>query len=207
MSRSDAANYAQILDTRDRVAEDPNRTFYQKVRDLGPLGTALRENEDDDKKQTTFGDILRGAIAAGLGYGLGKGVGSTMGLSDSTTDSLAVTGAMLGGLMGITKSGCTKEEKFRVGFLKSAIDKGYFKEAFIGGLLLDPIIGLSSAGQRIGESAGSVMGATDAPSESDTAIVRDKVETELLRQELERVQSARRTSLLKQVLAKRRQQA
>ena len=110
----------------------------------------------------------------------------------------------MGGLMGLTKSASDQQLAFRAAFIKAAIDKGYFKEASIGSMIFSPLTDLSGVAHRVGESTGTVIGGADAPDDTDTDIVRAKVEAELLRQEMERVKAIRRNQILKQVLAKRR---
>jgi hypothetical protein len=147
------------------------------------------------------------AIGGALGYGLGRGIGAAVGLPESRTNALAAAGAAYGGLVGLSKSASDtteRREAFRAGFIKAAVERGYFKKhAFIAPLLLAPLTGLSGVAQQAGTAAGSVLGAADAPDDVDTAIVREKVETELLRQELERVKAQRKSRILKQLLAKR----
>jgi hypothetical protein len=126
-----------------------------------------------------------------------------MGLSEDSTSNVAFTGAMMGGLMGLTKSASDQRLAFRASFIKAAIDNGYFKEASIGSMIFSPLTDISGVAQRVGESSGTVVGGADAPDDTDSDIVRTKVETELLRQELKRVKAIRNNQLLKQVLAKR----
>lgn len=202
MNLQDAGSYAQLMDTRDRVGSDTSIPFYERAQELAPISQQLFSPEDSGKTKT-FGDILSVAIGAALGFGAARGASSVLGLSDSAADALAVTGASLGGLVGLSKTGAA-EEAFRAGYIKAAIEKGYFKSAFIGSLLLAPLTGLSNAAQRVGTSTGSIIGAADAPDDTDTNIVQTKVETELLRQELERVKAVRQVKALKDVLAKRR---
>jgi hypothetical protein len=202
MDLGDAADYAAVLTAQDRVASDPSRSWLQKVRDYIPT-TGLRPASQ--RSSGTFGDILRVAIGGALGYGVARGAASVLGLSDSSTNALSLAGASAGGLMGLTKSGSDERIAFRVAFIKSAIDKGYFtKKAFIAPLILAPISGLTGTMNRIGESAGSVVGSADAPDDVDKDIVQTQVESELLRQEEARVEAQRQNQILKQVLAKRR---
>lgn len=201
MDLRDTAAYAQILDSRDRIASDQGINWYQKSKELGVLSSASRNPQPS--RSSTFGDVLRTAIGSALGYGLGRGAGTVLGLQEDRTNAVAFTGAMMGGLMGLTKSGSDQRLAFRAAFIKAAIDQGYFKEAGIGSMLFSPITDLAGVAQRVGESTGAVIGGADAPDDTDTDVVRSKVEAELLRQELKRVEAVRRNQLLKQVLAKR----
>jgi hypothetical protein len=201
MDLQDTAAYAQILDTRDRLASESGPGWFQRAGELGRLSDASRNPKP---RSSTFGDVLRVAIGGALGYGLGRGASSVLGLSDSSANSVSFTGAMMGGLMGLTKSASDRRAAFRVAFIKAAIDQGYFKGASIGSMLFSPVTDLSGVAQRVGTSTGTVIGGADAPDDTDTDIVRAKVEAELLRQELKRVKAVRTNELLKQVLAKYR---
>lgn len=201
MDLRDTAAYATILDARDRLAGATGGDWYRRAQELGTLSSASRDPKPT--RSSTFGDVLRTAIGSALGYGLGRGASSVMGLSEDSANSVAITGAMMGGLMGLTKSASDQRLAFRASFVKAAIDKGYFKEASIGSMIFSPITDLSGVAHRIGETAGTVIGGADAPDDSDTDIVRSKVETEILRQEMKRIEAIRRNQLLKQVLAKR----
>ena len=203
MDLQDTASYAQILDSRDRIAGDIGSNWYQRAQELGPLGSALRSPQSSKSKSTTFGDVLRTAIGSALGYGLGRGASSVMGLSEDSSSNVAFTGAMMGGLMGLTKSASERQLAFRTAFIKAAIDRGHFKTAFINTLILNPLSSLAHTASRIAENAGAIAGSADAPDDVDADVVRNKVETELLRQELKRVKALRQNQLLKQVLAKR----
>lgn len=202
MDLRDTAAYAQILDSRDRLASETGGNWYQRAQELGTLSSASRDPKPS--RSSTFGDVLRTAIGSALGYGLGRGASSVMGLSDSSTNTVAFTGAMMGGLMGLTKSSNDQRLAFRAAFIKAAIDKGYFKEASLGSMLFSPITDLSGVAHRVGETAGTVVGGADAPDDVDTDIIRTKVEAELLRQEMKRIEAIRRNQILKQVLAKRK---
>lgn len=199
MDLSDAANYAQLLDTRDRLASSPSTNWYERAHELGTVSTAI-DQKKTRRDHTTVGDILRTAIGGALGYGLGRGASAVLGLPSDKTDTIAFTGAMLGGLMGLTKSAEDARTAFRAAFIKAAIDHGYFKEAG----LTAPFTGLSNLATRLSESAGSIIGHADAPDDIDEDVVREKVEAELMRQEASRVEALRRNMLLKKVLAKRR---
>lgn len=202
MDLRDTAAYAQILDSRDRLASETGGDWYRRAQELGTLSSASRDPKSS--RSSTFGDVLRTAIGSALGYGLGRGASSVLGLSDSSASSVAFTGAMMGGLMGLTKSASDQRLAFRASFIKAAIDKGYFtKEASIGSMLFSPITDLSGVAHRVGETTGTVIGGADAPDDIDTDVVRAKVEAELLRQEMKRIQALRRNQILKQVLAKR----
>jgi len=182
-------------------------SFYQKVEQLSPIALQSAAPEKY-RSSTSFGDVLRVAVGAALGYGAARGAGSVLGLPEDKSNALALGGAALGGLVGLSK---TSESKlaFRASFLKAAIESGHFKTAFtkkayVWPLVLAPLTGLSQTAKRVGTQAGSVLGAADAPDDTDADIVRIKVETELLRQELARVRAMKQTQALKELLAKRR---
>ncbi len=190
------------MSSRHSIA-DGSGSLLDKAQELSVLDRVQQSPDSEDTKRT-IGNLLKGVISSAFGYGLAKGISSEMGLPDSVTDSVANAGALLGGLVGLSKIGNDERLAFRAAFVKEAIDKGYFKSALFDWVTDIPMAAANLA-HKGSEATGAALGTIASPSDADEGITKDKVETELLRQELERLRARQQNSALKQILAKRRQ--
>ena len=176
----------------------------------------------------TVGDVLHGAIGAGLGLGVAKGVGGLLGLSDRNRDKLETVGIGLGAMMntGVIKNAedqlverllQMRKQAFQIGCIRALKEAGYFdppeqkKEAFLLPVLnLDPSKlleipkGIGKAVYTAGGTLGSLSGAANAPDETDEDIAQIKARRMMLEEQLEKLQAERANRMLRQVLAKRR---
>jgi len=202
VSIRDAAQLGQLMSSRHGIA-DGSGSLLDKAQELSVLDRVAQSPDSEDTKRT-IGNLLKGVISSAFGYGLAKGISTEMGLPDSVTDSVSNAGALLGGLVGLSKIGSDERLAFRAAFIKSAIDKGYFKKALFDWVTDIPMAAANIA-HKGSEAAGAALGTIANPSDADEGITKDKVETELLRQELERLRGQQQNSALKQILAKRRQ--
>lgn len=185
MGLETASQLSTLMVNSDSIMADQNKSFVDKAADLGRLYMA-RQAEDPSRDIGFFRSVIRTAAGVGLGIGLAQ----------------AFKSEILGSDMDKTAS---DREAFRYGFLKAACEKGYFNKVAFNPLsiIIDPIMGVSAGARGLGEAAGSAVGALGSAGETDEKLVRAKVETELLRQEAERLESERRNSLLKKILARR----
>ena len=89
--------------TENIIMNDPVMSPYEKAVAMQSVANALAQS--DKKGMFTVGDLVRGAIGAGLGYGgarvAGKLLGFSFGLSPSAQKRLGQIGA-IGGLLGNT---------------------------------------------------------------------------------------------------------
>lgn len=203
MSLRDASQLAQLLTARSSIAGGSD-TLLDKAQNLTVLDRALQAPDIEDTR-STVGSLLKGVIGAAFGFGVAKGVSSEMGLSDSSASSVADVGALLGGLVGLSKIGNDERLAFRSAFIKSAIANGYFEKKALLGWVTDLPMAASNLAHKGSEITGASLGTIASPSDADEDITKTKVETELLRQELERLRAQQQNSALRQILAKRRQ--
>jgi hypothetical protein len=205
-----------------------------KVRGL----VELSHMKDQPKKESgiTIGKLFHGLVGAGIGLGVAKAISSKFDIDPSYSSALNYVGAAAGAAlnMGILKRSNMSElpsmEKlasalpvieeqrrnaFQLGFIKAAIDVGYFTKSSAAvlpvpmipitpsGLLSIPR-GISGAIRRSGELVGNIAGAADAPDEDEVDIAKLEVAREMLRERLDSLLAERRNSALRGVLAKRR---
>jgi hypothetical protein len=102
-SSNELVNYTSSLDT---ILNDPFLPASVKTRLTDVLGGAIVRAEPESKLQglVTTGDIIRGAVGAGLGYTTaalgGTLLGSLFAVPRPMLDNLSRTGALAGALMG-----------------------------------------------------------------------------------------------------------
>jgi len=201
VSLRDAAQLAQLISSRRGIAEGSG-SLLDKAEDLSVLDRVEQAPDTEDTKRT-LGNLLKGVIGSAFGFGLAKGISSEMGLPDGAADNVAEAGALLGGLVGLSKIGQDERLAFRAAFVKEAIEQGYFKKALFNWVTDIPMAAANIA-HKGSETAGAALGTIANPGDADEDITKTKVETELLRQELERLKAQQQNSALKQILAKRR---
>jgi len=201
VSLRDAAQLAQLIYSRRGIAEGSG-SLLDKAEDLSVLDRVEQAPDTEDTKRT-LGNLLKGVIGSAFGFGLAKGISSEMGLPDGAADNVAEAGALLGGLVGLSKIGQDERLAFRAAFVKEAIEQGYFKKALFNWVTDIPMAAANIA-HKGSETAGAALGTIANPGDADEDITKTKVETELLRQELERLKAQQQNSALKQILAKRR---
>ncbi len=202
MSLRDAAQLGQLMSSRRGIAEGEG-SLLDKAQELSVLDRTLNSPDSEDTKRT-IGTLLKGVISSAFGYGLAKGIGSEMGLSDDSAENVADVGALLGGLVGLSKIGQDERLAFRAAFIKSAIDNGYFEKKALLSWMTDIPMAAANLAHKGSEATGAALGTISSPGDADEDITKTKVETELLRQELERLRAQQQNSALKQILAKRR---
>ena len=202
MSLRDAAQLGQLMSSRHSIAEGGG-SLLDKAQELSVLDRTLNSPDSEDTKRT-IGTLLKGVISSAFGYGLAKGIGSEMGLSEDSAENVADVGALLGGLVGLSKIGEDERMAFKAAFIKAAIADGYFEKKALLSWVTDIPMAAANLAHKGSETAGATIGTIASPGDADEDITKTKVETELLRQELERLRAQKQNSALKQILAKRR---
>lgn len=208
MTMADAAQLSQLLNARNNVSGN----FFQQAEQLGQLNSAF--NAPPPKSNVpTLGDVIHGAIGAGLGLGVARGVTNILGIDGKFKDRLEDLGMLVGGArnIGYMKTSEERRHAFRLGFLKAAYDKGLLKEAAIAPVNIPLTPDLITAPFRFGTNlakttgglAGTAAGIAASPSSEDEAIAKVQVETELLKRRLAQLEGERKNRLVKALLAQR----
>lgn len=214
MTLGTASNYFNVMRARNDIANNPGYSFMDRVRHSSNL-ESLVDQPAPKSRRWTLGDVIHGAIGAGMGAGIAKGVSRTFGLSPGFADKLETAAMGVGAAMntGVIKRANEEEERrhaFRVGFLKAATASGLMKKAFFMPSIMISPEGLLSIPRSIanavakgGGMIGSAVGAADAPDEEDEKITRLQVHRELLRERLAKLRASQQNDALRDVLAKR----
>jgi len=98
MSLQDAANLIQVTQAKKDIVADESLSLWGRMKALESIDAAAAFAPEQGPA-VTFGDVVKGAIGAGLGYGVGSAVGTFLGLSSGSKSTLKTLGAGLGTLM------------------------------------------------------------------------------------------------------------
>lgn len=228
MSEQSALNYYNTLRARESLATGPGNLF-DRSHQLLEFDRRLNQPAPRERR-TTYGDVFRGLIGAGIGAGVARGVSNVLGIGDRMSDKLETIGMGLGAAMntGRIKRASDEdleymkmEEKnasmiqqrkhaFRLGFLKAAKDTGMLKEALVPVLAVNPadFLNLPSSVARGlasgADAAGRAVGIAASPTEADVDLTEAEIERELLQEKLDRLRRDREAAALRKVLAKRK---
>ena len=222
MSLQDAANLIQINKAKAEISNDQSLSIWGRMKAIESIDAAA-ELQEDKGPMVTVGDVIRGAVGAGLGYGVGAAVGSFLGFSPDTKSKLKLLGAGLGtmlntGIMGMDKTAAEKAEEqeirdaVRYGFLKGAQDCGLLDNPTflkLGFIALTPetfeaparaIAGAtSSAGSLAGSGAATIFG----DDETDEKISKIMLEKRLTERQVDKLRQQRRNKVIAGVLSRR----
>lgn len=210
MTFSHAADFATYQQERDRLGSDPDiLTAIRKVTNL----EAQARRPDDTPRPKSLGKLVNALIGGAVGYTAARAATSALDLSPAFSNKLQTSAAMAGAFMGFAKSASTRSpddamRAFRLGFLKAAMDKGYFKKT--AGVLIDPAGLLSLPRQaaetatRVSSAVGTGAGALTAPDAVEEDLLNLQLEKDLLKQRLKAALVNRQNKQIRDVLAKQR---
>ncbi len=207
------------------LINDPTLSLWGKMHSLTALQDAANEKPKSGP-MISVGDVARGAVGAGLGYGVGTIMGKMFGVAPETLSTFQHMGMGLGTLMNTGIVGMNKNsndqtvqersDAFRYGFIKAALDVGYFeKSAELGRVVLpvgpEFITGPLNAGLRLGQSAavnaGGLAGQMMGDDETDVGITQMRIEQRALQERERAIKAMRGQQTLKKVLDRRRGRA
>lgn len=204
--------------TEREILEDPTLGFWGKTRALDTLHRALKQ---PGPAGVQLGDMVKGALGAGLGAGVGNIMGRFFSAKPSTINTLQSAGMGLGSLLatGVLKmsNDRTDEDRrnaFRFGFVKAALELGLISEdeaptkkeaGFIlpADFLLTPWRTALQAGNLAATNAGAVAGNLTGLDSTDQEITGMLLEQRELEQKAEQLEAKRRGQALRSVLNKR----
>lgn len=210
MTFDNAAAYAVYQDARDRFRSDPDiLTAIRKVTNL----EREAKKESPKNKGSSLGKLVNSVVGGVMGYTAAKAISSVMDLSPEFSTKLQTSAATTGALMGLLKSASAKDPNaaitaFRIGFLKAAMDSGYFKKTAAVGLMVDPASLLSlpraaaEGAARVSSAVGTGIGAASAPDEVEEDLLKLQLEKQLLQQRLRSAIVNRQNRRIRDVLAK-----
>jgi hypothetical protein len=212
MTFEHAAHFATYQQERDRLNQEPD--ILTAIRKATNLDAQARRPEDKLKSSGGLGKLVHALIGGVVGYTAARVATSALDLSPEFSNKLQTSAATAGAIMGFAKSASarTQEEAlkaFRLGFLKAAMDRGYFKTAGFG-LYLDPASVLSlpraaaEGATRVSSAIGSGIGAASAPDEVEEDLMKMQLEKDLLQQRLKSALVNRQNKRIRDVLAKTR---
>lgn len=194
------------------ILQDPSLNLWGKTKALTSL---QNEAAKPDKRSLGLGDVVRGAVGAGLGYGVGTVMGKMFGVSPGTMQTFRNLGMGLGTLMNtgviqMSKHNSSNEERdaFRYGFMKAAVDKGLFKKEAAIVSTLHELIGAPinmgvSMGNLAATNAGVLANQLTGMDETDQDVTRMLLEERELDSTAEKIEAQRKARILKGVLDKR----
>jgi hypothetical protein len=219
MSLQDAANLIQINRAKAEIANDESLSIWGRMKALESIDAAAALQEDPGPT-VTVGDVVRGAVGAGLGYGVGTAVGSFLGFSSDTKSKLKMLGAGLGtllntGIMGMSKNAAEEQEirdAVRYGFLKGAHETGlldhpaFLKLGFIAltpETFAAPVRAISGATSSMGSMTGAGAATIFGDDETDEKISKIMLEKRLMERQADKLRQQRRNKIVAGLLAKR----
>jgi len=212
----------QILlnEARARILQDSTLSEYGKVQSLAALQYATQSAPE--VPHITYGDVIRGAIGAGLGYGISNLLGKFLSVDDDTLSKMRTIGMGLGTMIntGLIK-GASEDDRnaFRLGFLKACADLGVFatdegltKEAAMIPVMFpltpDTFLSPMRAGYNVmtqgAMGAGAGLAAGDAPDDTDVSMVKMELERQELERQADKLEAGKRNRALGVLLKKRR---
>lgn len=255
--------------------------FFDQAKQLG-RENAIANQPAPKSNVPTLGDVVHGAIGAGIGLGIVNGITKLLGVEGKFKERLQDLAMLAGGAWntGYIKTSEERRHAFRLGFVKAAYDKGLLKSALTlngaeatvhqlaptvvearekrraafderasalakdsGGtvtpaqlaelrrqldkempestqlksaaiaplnipitpdLITAPFRMGANMANTAGSLAGSAAGAISSPTGEDEAVAKIQVETELLKQQLAKLEADKKNRLIKSILARRR---
>lgn len=148
MSYADAARFYDVMKAEREIARDDKRGLLEKTRDLAALNQRVGSPHADYRFR--MGDVIKGAIGAGIGYGLMRAYSN--GMHKHVRDTLSNLGAQMGAAMhtqfvkSAEEAGASLERQveridelgpkldrartdaFKLGFVRALVETGYFNE-------------------------------------------------------------------------------
>jgi hypothetical protein len=192
----EAAQLAQVISGKNSIFSS-NRNWLDENKSINSINEAMA------KPSSSLGTVA----LAGLGLGLARGIGAMFGLNSQEQNNLESKSMF----MAMNKTAAEKHEEakhiaFRTGFLKAAMDSGYFEKtsASLFNLLTGPVMTAAGLSLAAGGAAGTLAGGADSADETDEDIAKMHAEKLLLKQQLTELQADRKNSILREVLDKKR---
>ena len=213
-------NEIYLAESRSRIFQDPSLSEYGKVQALAAISQAA--SAQPEAPHITYGDVMRGAIGAGLGYGVSSLLGRFLGADDDTISKMRTIGMGLGTMIntGMIKGASVDDQNaFRMGFIKACSDLGVFahdkyqnKTAAMIPIMLpltpDTFLSPLRAGYNVmtqgAVGAGAGLAAADAPDDTDTEMVKMELERQELERQAAKIEATNRNRMLKALLLKRK---
>lgn len=211
-----------LSDARARILQDPSLEGIDKFKALQALQAAA-EQTPSQAPILTIGDVVRGAVGAGIGYVGASMLGHFIGASDSTISALRVAGMGLGTMLntGMLKSAEEQDQRnaFRLGFVEACRDMGLFGDpngpyAKVAAMVPiavpltpDTVLAPLRAGYHLFSQGTGTVGAgaaaLDAPDSTDEEITKMELERNELEQQAARLKARKGNELIKKILARR----
>jgi hypothetical protein len=227
MSLQDAANLVTVAQGQNAILNDRTMNPFDKARALEAVQSAA--SASPQQGLLSVGDLVRGAIGAGLGYGASTLLGSMVGADPSTLTLVQRLGMGLGTLMNtgllMNKMSAAQDEKerrhaFRLGFVRAAMDLGLVnddhmtpaelvKDAGVVGTVpiveafKTPIDFATNIGGVAATTGGALLGHLTGDTQDDVDLTNMAIQDRELQDRANRIQQGRQSALLKQVLDKR----
>lgn len=214
-------NEILLGEARSRILQDPTLSEYGKVQSLAALSLAAKERPQETP-HIGYGDVIRGAIGAGLGYGVSTLLGKFLSVDDDTMSKMRTIGMGLGTMIntGLIKGASVDERNaFRVGFLRAAADLGAFVEdqaqtkcaAMIPAVIpltpdtfLSPMRAGYNTMSELATGTGAGLSAIDAPDSTDVDMVRMELERQELERQAAKLEAGKRNQALRALLKQRK---
>ncbi len=217
MTLSDAANMVTIDQGEKAILGDPSLSIWGKARALSALEQAAAQAPERHGLIDT-GDVVRGAIGAGVGYGAAHLLGSFLGASPSTLKTVQRLGMGLGTLINtgllMNKNSSDHElqcrkDAFRLGFAKGVMDLGLLKTSGIVGTV--PIADVIRAPIELGTNitgslatmGGGLAGHLMGEDSDDVELTNMGIQQRQLESKAQDLEGQRRSATIKRILDKR----
>jgi len=214
-------NEILLGEARSRILQDPTLSEYGKVQSLAAL-TLAAQDKPAETPHIGYGDVIRGAIGAGLGYGVSNLLGKFLSVDDDTLSKMRTIGMGLGTMIntGLIKGASVDERNaFRLGFLRAIADSGLLAEdlaetkcaAMIPMMIpltpdtfLSPMRAGYNTMSELAAGSGAGLSAIDSPDDTDVDMVRMELERQELERQASRLEATKRNRTLAALLRKRK---
>ena len=220
-----ATDLINHYEARNRVMVDPTMNLWARARALTAVDIAAALPAQSSKPSLSFGNIVTGGIAAGLGATVASGLGSLMGISGAAHQTITSMG---GGLAGLIGSGIVQPTMFskesamhhdhqtyaaKLGFVTEAAHNGLLERSAahikLGGVPVDasvltaPIAAVTGPLHRAGEGIGTLIGGLTGADDVDVDVAKLDAERADLEDRLAQLREQRHSSQLAALLARR----
>jgi hypothetical protein len=225
MSFQDAANLVTVQEGQSRILADPSLSVFDKARALEAIERAAVTTPQSQGLLST-GDLVRGAIGAGVGYGAATLFGS---LLTSNPDTLTMaqrlgmglgtlinTGLLMNKTSQLNPTDQARVDAFRLGFCKAALDLGLLREPELGEKLAGivgnvplieaiktPVDVLSGLSGTAATTSGALLGHMTGDTSDDVDLTNMALKQRELENRADMIENNRRSTLLKKVLDRR----
>jgi hypothetical protein len=211
MTLENGAAWFTVHKAKQDILNDPSMGVFGKAEALGALNRAVKA-PGASQHQLTIGDMIHGAVGAGLGLGAGALMGKLFSLPNSVTSVMQGAGVGLGTMfmtgLGM-KTAAEREHAFELGFVKAALDLGLIKESGIMGVIpltdmvTAPFTAATSIGKSLASNAGAALGTLDSLDDNDSRLAQMEIESRELNGTADDLEAKRRQQVLRQILSRR----